>query len=345
MNSSPLIDTDRIEKLKTRISHKEQVSYDRILPFTDYTEFLTDLLREADSGHSRLYVGGLATVETELAANRAGLTLNEITGATPFSGNPERIVRELNNPDDIIFLANPNRLTGANFGMADLELLAQSVPAGLLIIDEHYFDFYGITGVKLCEKYNNIAIIRSLTGAFGINSDQSGFVITSPEWIERLHKFHNWDKISFTLYKILITSLSSSEVLSVRLKYLHDESLRILKQLNKLKIQSRLSATDFIMIRVANPAQVMKFLASHKVEVTPFENYTGLENYISYRLQSQLNNDNFLQAIQRMPRAYYQMDTKSRQTLRLKRGAENADTQKETIEREHIKILKEEPVA
>lgn len=342
MNSSPLIDTDRIEKLKIRISHKVQTSRDKILPFADFTDFLADLLRVADSGHSRLHVGGLATAETALAADRAGLTLNEITGASPFSGDPDRISRELNNPADIILLANPNRVTGANFGLADLEIIAQCVPDGLLIIDEHYFDFYGITGVKLIDKYKNIAILRSLTGAFGINSDHSGFVVTSPEWIERLKQFHDWDKISFTLYKILITSLSSSEVLSVRLKSLHDESLRISQQLNKLKIQSRISATDFIMIRVANPSQVAKFLASYKVEINLVEGYSGLENYVSYKIQSPFTNDNFLQAIQRLPEAYYRMQSVSRQALEFKRGAEAVEQEPDVVARDHIKILKEE---
>lgn len=345
MNSSPLIDTDRIEKLMIRISRKVRTSRDKILPYADFTEFLTDLLRVADSGHSRLHVGGLATAETALAADRAGLTLNEITGASPFSGDPERIARELNNPSDIILLANPNRVTGANFGLADLDILAQCVPEGLLIIDEHFFDFYGISGVKLIDKYSNIAILRSLTGAFGISSDQSGFVVTAPEWIERLKQFHNWDKISFTLYKILITSLSSSEVLSVRLKCLHDESLRISQELNKLKIQSRISATDFIMMRVANPAQVVKFLVSYKVEVKPFEGYSGLENYVSYKIQSPLTNDSFLQAIGRMPRAYYQMQSVSHQAQKLKRGVETTESSKSVVQRDHIKILKGEPVA
>lgn len=342
MNNSPLIDTDRIKKLQSRISHKVQTSCDRILPFADFTDFLTDLLRVADSGHSCLHVGGLATAETALAVDRAGLTLNEISGPSPFSGDPDRIARELNNSGDIILLTNPNRLTGANFGLADLEILAQCVPDGLLIIDEHYFDFYGITGVKLLDKHKNIAILRSLTGAFGINSDQSGFVVSSPEWIERLKQFHDWDKISFTLYKILITSLSSSDVLSVRLKCLHDESLRISRRLSKLKIQSRLSATDFIMMRVADPSQVVKFLASDKVETRLFEGYAGLENYVSYKIQSPLTNDNFLQAFRRMPEAHYRMQSVSRQALQLKRGAETAEQKPEVVTRDHIEILKNE---
>ena len=347
MTSAPLIEDYRIEKLSSRISQKVQCSTSKILPYADYTEFLTDLLRVADNGNAHLYVGGLATAETALAADRAGLELREIVGSSPFSIYPEKIIEALSSTGEIVILSNPNRLTGANFGLVDLELLARAIPNGLLIVDEHYFDFYGITAVKLLEKHTNVAILRSPTGAFGINSDQSGFAVTAPIWIEKLKQFHNWDRISFTLYKILLTSLSSSEVLSLRLKALHEESLRLTKALNKLKIQSRLSATDFILVRVANPTAVCRYLESHKVEVRPMDHIAGLKQYLSYRIQSTLTNENFLQAMNRMPIDYYRLEKASIEPVRLRRPSETTPQPSEprVVVRDHIFLMEEEPVA
>ncbi len=354
MKASPLIDTDRVNKLMTRIAHKVQTTTDMILPYADFTEFLTDLLRVADSGHSRMIVGGLPSPETALAADRAGLTITEIKSVSHFVGGAEAIAQELTTGQDILYLANPNRVTGANFGLADIEMLVQKIPEGLLILDEHYCDFYGISGVNLCHKYKNIIALRSLTGSFGIGSDQSGFAVTTPEWIAKLKQFHDWEKISFTLYKILITTMSNSEVLSVRLKSIHDESLRIATKLGKLKMQTRLSAPDFLLIRVANPKQVTKFLASYKIDAISLDQYSGLENYIKYRVQSPLSNDNFLNACTRMPVAYHKLEQPERRALSLRHGPESTKSEQlpavnrqpvdttKVVKRDHIMLLQED---
>ena len=120
--------------------------------------------------------------------------------------------------------------------------------------------------------------------------------------------------------------MSNSDVLALRLKSIHDESLRLATKLGKLKMQVRLSATDFLLIRVANPGQVTKFLASYNIEAYSLADYQGLENYIKYRVQSPLSNDNFLNACERMPAAYYEMQRSERRSLSLRHGPEAADS-------------------
>jgi histidinol-phosphate/aromatic aminotransferase/cobyric acid decarboxylase-like protein len=355
MNTSVRIDSDTVNYLIGKVSNKSMVSKEMVLPFVDCTDFMEVLLRLLDNHHSsRLLSAGHVTPDVAIAADRAHLALKEVLAVSPFSGDPDRVIEEITTGREIIYAANPNRVTGANFSLADLELLARAVPGGALVVDEHYFDFYGISGLPLLKRHDNVVVIRSLTTPFGIRSDESGYVIASKSKIDALKEVYNWDRISRITYKILSTCLMNYEAMDTRLKLLHDESLRIAMVMNRLKIQNRLSATDFLLLRVASPVQVGNYLAGSRVQVENLDGYPELKNYIRYEIQSELSNDFMINAFQRMPEEYYRMDNLDRRLIKLrkptqgKKTATGTETDMSVFDRGRIEIeekLKTEKVS
>jgi hypothetical protein len=92
--------------------------------------------------------------------------------------------------------------------------------------------------------------------------------------------------------------------------------------LTRQGVQNRITATDFLLMRVADPARVGNFLAKHGTPIENLRGYPGLDNYVRYVIQSPLSNDRLLNAFQRMPADYYKMDDIDKRGVMLRRSAE-----------------------
>jgi len=322
MSHPGIISREPLEDLGRQLGSRLGVAGSMVMPFVDFTDFLTALLEHVDCEAGRVIVGGHATPEVAIAADRAGLSLEETLGPTPFIGHIEDLVPAIATGREIVYLACPNRVTGADYALKDLEALAGRVKDGTLIVDEKYFDFYGISALPLLEKNANVLIVRSLTAGFGIRSDDSGFLIGSPGLIGSFKEVFRWTGISTTLYKIIITILANEKARARRLATLHDESLRLATNLTRRGVQNRITSTDFLLLRVADPTRVGNFLAKHGTPIENLDGYPGLKNYVRYVIQSPISNDRLLNAFERMPSEFYKMDNIDKRSMMFHRPTE-----------------------
>jgi len=323
MSRVAIIDQDTAADLRSRIAAKVLMPQEAILPFTDFTDLMTQLLTYADGDGRRVITVGYVSADVAIAADRASVALTESHGASPFAGDSDQAIQTIRTGSELVYVGNPNRVTGANFGLTDLRRMSEAVPDGLLVVDEHYFDFYGITALSLPSELDNVIVIRSLTAPFGVGTSEAGYVVANPERIEMLGEQFDWSRISSTVYKILNTTLSNRDALTMRLKNIQDESLRLANTLSKRGIQTRISATDFVLIRVGQPRRVQSFLGRHQVQVENLDDTAVLQNYVRYRVQSKTSNDRLLKAFQRMPEDCYHIEKTDFRELRLHRPQES----------------------
>jgi len=322
MSQPGIISRDQLDDFSRQLGTGLGLTGSMILPFIDFTDLLTELLKHVGDTATRLVVGGHATPAVEIAADRAGLPLVEQLGSTPFMGHAEDIIPVIKTGQEIVYLACPNRATGADYSLRDLEVIAKRVKDGILIVDEKYFDFCGISALPLLEKNAHVVIIRSLTTGFGIRSDESGFLIGSPGLVGSFKEVFAWTGISTTLSKIIVTTVANEEARTLRLATVHDESLRLTKRLTRQGVQSRITAADFMLLRVADPVRVGNYLAKHGTPIENLSGYPGLGNYVRYVIQSPLSNDRLLNAFKRMPAEYYEMGSIDRRTVMFHRPTE-----------------------
>ncbi len=313
---------NRVEEIVDRIAKTLEISPAMVLPFVDSTDCLAELLHHVEPVNGRILAAGHVTPDVALAAHRAKVEMKEILGASPFCGDLESLLREVISEYDVIYLANPSRITGANFSLADLEAMAKAVPSGRLIIDEYYFDFYGITGIALIKQYSNVVVLRSFTAAFGIGSAESGYLVAAPATVVQLQKSLPPESVSMTLYRIITTVIENAANQTKRLTALHDESLRLATVLTRLGVQCRLTATDFLLMRVASPTEVGNYLGRFRAPIEDLSGYPEMGNYIRYKLQSEFSNNNLLKGFEKIPPGCYKMSTPDRRAVRLRHSGD-----------------------
>jgi histidinol-phosphate/aromatic aminotransferase/cobyric acid decarboxylase-like protein len=301
------------------------VKLSEIVPFADFIDFMTELFNMTCAPTSHLISAGHATPEVEMAADRTGITPIEVFGVSPFATEVEAVLHAVKSTADIIYVANPNRVSGNNFSLKDLTAMARAIPRGYLIVDEHYFEFFGITGLPLLAKFTNVVILRSFTGSFGIASIDSGYAVANRAVADQFRQALTHQRISTTVKKTILAALMNREAMSARLKEVHQESLRLCQELTQLGVQTRLTATDFMLLRVADPRRVGNSLARHKVSIDNLDGYRELNNFLRYRVQSPLTNDRLMDAFKSMPADDYVMSAETRRALVLKRPGEKTD--------------------
>lgn len=315
--------TDEISEL---VAHKVMADQSMVYPFSEFTETLTNLFQSQDAGDVGIITAGHLTPELEIAASRASMEIKETLGSSPFAGNVQNTLEAVQSKTDVIYVANPNRVTGASLSTADLETLAKAVPNGLLVVDEFFFDFFGISGFALLDRHTNIVVIRSFAAPFGIYSSDSGYLLGSQRLVSELKNMCGKQRFSQTVGKIIRAVLSNDEAMSARLQEVHDESLAIAEALGKAGVQCRITPTDFILIRVADPTRVGNFLASNKVAIENLDGYPEMKNYIKYRIQSKLSNERMLESFAKMPTEYFQMVDLDRREISMHTAIQTDDT-------------------
>ncbi|MEW5995209.1 MAG: aminotransferase class I/II-fold pyridoxal phosphate-dependent enzyme, partial [Candidatus Zixiibacteriota bacterium] len=319
------------EEITDLVSQRTRVDGSMILPFGDFPQVLEELLRHFYTPGAHLAAGGHVTPDIELAATHAEVDLVEALGQSPFAADVGSVVSAVRSPRDLVYVAYPNRVTGAGFTASELEQLARAVPQGLLLVDEFYFDYFGITALALTDLLTNVIVFRSFAGPLTTPSCDAGYLLANAQTVRRIRNSLASRPLTTTMCKSILSSLIGEEELDSHLHLLHDESLRLATALNRLNVQCRLTPTDFLLLRVADPARVIDYLAGFGLNVDNLDGYPLLKHYLRYRVQPAYVNDRLADAFRKMPPELYRMKSTDRSPLRLRRVESETPTKHQTV--------------
>lgn len=316
-------DSSQMSALVSDLGRHLMVNPTSVMPFLEFDDLMPELLQLIARGRHSLVCGGHATPHLLLAAHKAEMSVDETLSVSPFTLDAATIKKALTTPADILYIANPNRVTGANLGLTDLKYLAEAIPNGFLIIDEYYYDYYGISGMALLAKYSNVIVLRSATALLGLGTSETGYVVASPTIIEHLVERFAPARIPASTYSVLSAALKNDQSLGIRLRLLHDEMLRVSTVLTRLGIQNRITAADFLLLRVASPVNTGNYLARYRIPFDNLDGYPQLTNYLRYKMQAEVNNDELITAFQKMPQEYYRMIGVDTRAVTIRRAGES----------------------
>ena len=118
---------------------------------------------------------------------------------------------------NFIYIDNPNNPTGQCIDIRDIErIVAEAVKFDItVIIDEAYGDFMPKenSAVQLFSKYPNLAVVKTLSKAFGLAGLRAGYVIAHKDLIGYLHKMVNPYMVSELAREVAAEALKHPEFL------------------------------------------------------------------------------------------------------------------------------------
>jgi len=152
---------------------------------------LIDLIVTAYAGPDRPVVAPAPTFfvyGATAALRRAPLiTSGRRAQAEGFTFDVDAFLAGLPPNPGVVFLANPNNPTGGLIESADLARIAAATSA-LVVVDECYFEFAGVTALDLLKDHANVLILRSLSKSFALAGLRVGYALGHPEVVQTLAK-------------------------------------------------------------------------------------------------------------------------------------------------------------
>lgn len=87
-----------------------------------------------------------------------------------------------------ILISNPNNPTGTAIGIGGIVQILEAAPDAAVLVDEAYYDFYGVTALGLISQYPNLFVSRTFSKAHGLAALRAGVLFSRDENVAYLRK-------------------------------------------------------------------------------------------------------------------------------------------------------------
>jgi histidinol-phosphate aminotransferase len=122
-------------------------------------------------------------------AEVAGATIREVGYVAPKYEFPiDNLLAKINGDTRAILISNPNNPTGTGLPLKTIEQILKSARKAVVLIDEAYFEFSGVTALPWIGKYRNLFVTRTFSKVYGMAAMRVGCLFSHQANVDFLRK-------------------------------------------------------------------------------------------------------------------------------------------------------------
>ncbi len=122
-------------------------------------------------------------------AEVAGANIKEVEYPWPDMEFPLQALLDAITPETrAVLLANPNNPTGTGVGLLGIERILHRARKAVVLIDEAYYEFCGVTALGEIERVPNLFVCRTFSKVFGMAAMRLGCLFSHEANVSYLHK-------------------------------------------------------------------------------------------------------------------------------------------------------------
>jgi histidinol-phosphate aminotransferase len=196
----------------------------------------------------------------------------------------------------MLILCNPNNPTGSCIELEDIKEIISDYD-GYLLLDEAYYEFNGVSGIGLLEKYKNVIILRTLSKAFGLAGLRVGYAVASKKIIESIFAVKSPYNVNSLTQTAALKVLENIKEVKERVEIIKSERERMYNQLNMVNdLMVYPSKANFLLMKSLDSDHISEKLKKKDIKIRYFEN-SSLKNFIRVTIGSREENDKFLEVL------------------------------------------------
>jgi histidinol-phosphate aminotransferase len=139
----------------------------------------------------------------------------------------EATLRELRRSPHILFIANPNNPTGTLLDEARLARILDAARRTVVLVDEAYFEFSGLTVLPWIRQRPNLIVLRTFSKAAGLAALRIGALFARADVISAMRR-------AFTPYPVNSLALTAAEAAVKDEKFLRAYTQSVLESRTRL---------------------------------------------------------------------------------------------------------------
>ncbi|MBI4553172.1 MAG: histidinol-phosphate transaminase [Candidatus Latescibacteria bacterium] len=219
-----------------------------------------------------------------------------------LSFDVDRLVAEAGHPGTkLVILCSPNNPTGSFITPDDVARIADATP-GLVVVDEAYHEFAGLTNIGLLARYPNLVITRTFSKALGAAGLRIGYLIARPEIAREIEKVklpYNVNQVSLIAAMRL---LDERALIEERVGFIRAERQRVFERLSRTEgVRPFPSVANFILFEVDRDVrQVFHGLIERGVLIRDVSHYPMLDRAMRVTIGLEAENEAFLKALEKV---------------------------------------------
>ena len=221
-----------------------------------------------------------------------------VFGPSHFAPKTEKLINAVAERTKIIYIVNPNNPTGMMYPKNDIELILQKAPHAIVIVDEAYYEFSGITMSGLLEKYPNLIIARSFSKAFGLAGLRCGYIMTQPSNLIPVNKVR-LGKINSLTQVAACAALDDLEYVDRYVFEVRTAKKWLYERLTEMGLTVIDTKANFLLVEVANPVGLAAHLEENQIFVRAA--IPQFEGFIRLTIGHQLLMERFYKTFKKVP--------------------------------------------
>jgi histidinol-phosphate aminotransferase len=181
-----------------------------------------------------------------------------------------------------VIFPNPNAPTGAFLPLADVEDIIRHNQDVIVIVDEAYIDFGGVSAQCLLEKYENLLIVQTFSKSRSMAGMRIGYALGS----ETLIRYLNDVKYSFNSYTMNETAIALGTAAVEDVEYFEETRAKIIATRERAK-------SEFAKLGFAFADSMANFLFVRHASVPAAELFAALKEagiYVRYFKKPRIDN-------------------------------------------------------
>ena len=110
-----------------------------------------------------------------------------------------------------VFIANPNNPTGSAISVDNIVAILEHAPNALVLIDEAYVEFSGISALPLINQFPNLFVSRTFSKAYGMAGLRCGCLISNSAnigWVRRAQSPYSVNVLAVVAARAAVSDLA-----------------------------------------------------------------------------------------------------------------------------------------
>ena len=219
-------------------------------------------------------------------ADSFGVRVMKVNNPSPFDVNVDRLIERVNDFTRLIYIGQPSLPGGAVLSDSEARYLLDNAGRAMVIVDESALMLRQYSLTHLVKRYRNLFVVRSFDGAYGLEAQPFGIVLSHPDNLKMLNRYRLGHSPHILANIAASAVLSDMDRIDERINNIHENMIYLTVRLRSKQTSCRITPSGHVLIKTENPAEVIERLRYNDIFALSLERYEHLENYILVPVRS-----------------------------------------------------------